>query len=610
MRIKNLDVDYENLSESIRRNLYLRDLSLGKIQGPPTGYPNKDKQWLKYYDENAIITEDFNGNILDYLKEKNKNRLNSTAIEYFNTKMTYNEFFARIDNVAKSFLEIGVKEGDIVTLSLPNTPENLIALYALNKIGAIANLIDLRLKGEKLIHAINCTNSKLIIASDLFMNELDEVIKETTIDKVIISSPVDSLNSIMKAGFRLKNKIKKPENFDYITWKQFYQKGLLSSKNNNYESKPDDVVCILHTSGTSGNSKGVEFTNSNFNAMAEQLRDCGFGVEAGHKFLNQVPPFLAFNIFVASHFPLSRGVVLRLLPDYQPDIFYKNINRFKPNHTIAGPADWNSFKENKKAYNRDYSYLMTMVSGSDKINEKMKEFVDELFKKGGSKSKITEGYGMTEVGAAAVTNLPQINVSGSVGIPLPSFNICIYDNDNECELQNNQIGEICFSGPTVMKGYLDNIEATNEALRMHDDGQLWMHSGDLGCMDNNGSIYYKGRLKRIIARHDGIKVPPLDVEKVINMNPLVRNSCVIGVDDKEHGFGSIPIAVVTLNDESDNLEEIKEKIIESCKGQLSEKYIPKAIEVVEELPLTSVGKVDYRKLTEEYNTHEYVKKKK
>ena len=524
--------------------------------------------------------------------------------------MTYNEFFARIDNVAKSFLEIGVKEGDIVTLSLPNTPENLIALYALNKIGAIANLIDLRLKGEKLVHAINCTNSKLIIASDLFMNELDEVIKETTIDKVIISSPVDSLNSIMKAGFRLKNKIKKPENFDYITWKQFYQKGLLSSKNNNYESKPDDVVCILHTSGTSGNSKGVEFTNSNFNAMAEQLRDCGFGVEAGHKFLNQVPPFLAFNIFVASHFPLSRGVVLRLLPDYQPDIFYKNINRFKPNHTIAGPADWNSFKENKKAYNRDYSYLMTMVSGSDKINEKMKEFVDELFKKGGSKSKITEGYGMTEVGAAAVTNLPQINVSGSVGIPLPSINICIYDNDNECELQNNQIGEICFSGPTVMKGYLDNIEATNEALRMHDDGQLWMHSGDLGCMDNNGSIYYKGRLKRIIARHDGIKVPPLDVEKVINMNPLVRNSCVIGVDDKEHGFGSIPIAVVTLNDESDNLEEIKEKIIESCKGQLSEKYIPKAIEVVEELPLTPVGKVDYRKLTEEYNTHEYVKKKK
>ena len=610
MGIKNLDIDYENLSETIKKNLYLRNLSLGKIQGPPTGYPNIDKQWLKYYDEQAIITEDYDGNILDYLKEKNKNRLHSIAIEYFNSKMTYNEFFTRIDNVAKSFLEIGVKEGDVVTLSLPNTPENLIALYALNKIGAISNIIDLRLKGEKLVKAINSTNSKIIISCDLFVEELDEVINNTSIENVIISSPADSLNRIMKAGYKLKNKMKKPNNFEYLSWDNFYQKGLLSNKFSNYEAKPEDVVCILHTSGTTGDSKGVEFTNRNFNAMAEQLKECGFGVDEGHKFLNQVPPFLAFNVFVASHFPLSRGVKLRLLPDYQPDIFYKNINKFKPNHTIAGPADWNSFVENKKAHHRDYSYLMTMVSGSDKINEEKKKIADEIFKKGGSKSKITEGYGMTEVGAAAVTNLPQINIIGSVGIPLPSVNVCIYDNDNECELKNNQIGEICFSGPTVMKGYLNNIEATNDALRMHDDGKLWMHSGDLGYMDENGSIYLKGRLKRIIIRHDGIKVPPLDVEKVLNMNPLVKNCCVIGLDDQEHGFGSIPVAIVTLNNDGDNIEAIKEKILEGCKGQLGDKYIPKAIEVVDELPLTSVGKVDYRKLIDEYNTHEYVKKKK
>lgn len=586
------------------RDLYLRDFALGKTQGPLQGKPSIDKPWLKYYKEEAILTHLENENILDYIKRENKDRLGSIAIEYFNRKMTYQEFFNRIDITAKAFMEMGVKENDIVTLSLPNTPENLIAFYAIVEIGAVANLIDLRLKSEKLQNAINKTGSKYIITSDLFTQNLDEVINNTTIEKVVVSSPVEELNPIIKKLYKIKSKLHKPQNFEYQTWKQFYETGILSNKKITYKPSLNDSICILHTSGTTGDSKGVVLTNKNFNAMATQLKDCGFDLKPGDRFLNQVPPFLAFNELIASHFPLSKGVILRLLPDYQPDIFYKNIAKYKPNHTVAGPADWNSFAEHKEALNRNYDYLTTMVSGSDKFNEETKEKVNKMFKDGGSNSKVTEGYGMTEVGSAAVTNLPQINVKDSVGIPLPDVNICIYDNDNEKEVGFNTLGEICFNGPTVMKEYYNNKEATDEVLRKHEDGKYWMHSGDLGYMDENGCIFLKGRIKRTIIRHDGIKVSPLDIERIINSHPFVQNTCVIGVDDYEHGFGSVPVANVVLKD---NIlleeDELKEQIRDYCKRNLSEKYLPKDIVFKKDLPLTSVGKVDYRKLIEEYQNN-------
>lgn len=598
-----IEINEEKLHE-----LYLRDLAIGKLLGPTQNIPNISKPWLKYYEQEAITKEDFEGSAIEYLEEENKKRLYTTAIEYFNIKMDYDTFFKKIETSAKSFLESGIKENDYVTISLPNIPENLIAIYALNKIGAIANLIDLRLKSNKLVKAINKTNSEFIITSDLFCQNLDEVIDETSIKKVVITSPVESLNPIMKTMYKIKTKIHKPKNFSYETWKQFYEKGIFSTKKINHRGKNDDVACVMHTSGTTGDSKGVELTNKNFNAMASQLKYSGFKLKAGDKFLNQVPPFLAFNELIASHFPLSLGLNIRLLPDYQPDIFYKNISKYKPNHTVAGPADWSSFLNDTKAKNKKYDYLVSMVSGSDKLSEENKQRVNKIFEQGGSKEKITEGYGMTEVGSAAVTNLPQINVKDSVGIPLPDVNICIFDNDTNTALGYNQIGEICFSGETVMKGYINNKDATNEVLRLHDDGKYWMHSGDLGYMDEDGLLYLKGRLKRIIIRHDGIKVSPLDIEKILSSNPFVKECCVIGIDDEEHGFGSIPVANIVVNDNNTiNEEDIKNQLLEYCKDNLSENYIPKDIVIKKELPLTPVGKVDYRKLISEYNQQKNIK---
>lgn len=605
MSINNLTVNEEKL-----KNLYLRNVSLGLVQGPITGIPSVDKPWLKYYEERAILTEDFEGSALDYLKMKNKNHLASIAIEYFGTKISYQGLFERINIVSKAFLEKGVKAGDVVTLALPNTPENLISVYALNQIGAIANIIDLRLKGEKLEKAIKSSNSKFLIGSSLFIDNLKEVIPQTEVSDVIIASPVDSLNPLVRALYQLKEGKVDLTGTGYIAWKQFYESGILSSKTIDHVSKNEDPICILHTSGTTGDSKGVVFSNGNFNAMATQLQYCGFCVEPGHTFFNQVPPFLVYNTLIATHFPLSRGVRMRMNPEYQPDKFYENIYKYKINHTVAGPADWGSFTDHPIAKKRKYDYLMSMVSGSDKINdEKMKE-INDIVAAGGSKARVYEGYGMTEVGSAATTNLPQITVPGSVGIPLPNINVCVYDNDEEKELGYGEIGEICFSGPTVMMGYYEKPEATKEVLREHSDGKIWMHSGDLGYMDENGSVYLKGRLKRIIVNHEGFKISPLDLEKIISTLPFVKDCCAIGVEDTNHVSGSVPVVVVSLHDDvMMDIEEVKGKVYDICKQELSARYFPNDVVVRDELPLTPVGKVDYRLLIDEYSSNSYVKKR-
>ena len=605
------ELSEEELKE---RDAYLQKLANGTYQGPPVGYPDLDKPWLKHYGEEALDYGNTNMSTTKFLKECNKHLLHKVAIEYFKFNITYKELFRRIDNASKAFLEMGVKPGDIVTLSLPNIPENLVAMYALNQIGAVANMIDLRLKEDKLVSTINKCNSKLIITSDLFLDNFAEVKDQTTIEKVVVASVLDSIPKVFKPVAKkkmAKEGVVVPEvtGLDYMTWDEFYKIGKNSKKEINDTFGNDDVMVIHHTSGTTGDSKGVVLTNRCFNTMAEHLHHCGFDIQNGDRFFNQAPPFLVFNTLVASHFPLTRGVVLVMNPEYRPDIFYDNIYKHKINHSIAGPADYNSFTEHPEARGRDYRRVKTLVSGSDKINEEKKDECDDILAEGGSVCKVTEGYGMTEVGAAAVTNLPQINVRGSVGIPLPATNVCIYDNDNGTELGYNQVGEICFSGPTLMQGYLNNPEETENALRNHGDF-TWMHSGDLGYIDENGAVFLKGRLKRVVVNYQGFKISPLDLERIIDTHPVVNNCCVIGANDTEHGFGQIPVAVIVPNTELlGDHEEFKEEIMGYCKEQLSDKYIPKDIVLADELPLTPVGKVDYRALTEKYNNGGFVKRR-
>ena len=577
------------------RNLKLRAIGLGEENGEKTGYASIDKPWLKYYTKESITRGISNKSIYQFMKTQNEEKQDLIAIDYLGRKITYGELLERIDDVSKSFQKLGVKEGDIVTLSVANIPENVISFYALNKIGAIANMIDLRLKGDKLVDAINSLDSKYLVTTDLFLENLDNEKEKLNLNGIIVTSPFDSLQMPLNNIIKFTNRIKYDKR-QYIPWNQFEKMGK-ERKVKDADVDQEDVACILHTSGTTGNPKRVMLTNKNFNAMVSQYNNSVVTTQEGERYLSQVPPFLAYSALMAIHLPLSYSLRIEMLPNYEPDKFARNIYKLKTKHALAGPADWNNFLADKKVPKRKYDFITTLGSGSDKLAEESKQAINELLASCGCTAKILEGYGMTEVGSAAVTNLPNHIVPNSVGVPLPKVIVGIFDEETNEEKKYNEIGEICFQGPTMMKGYYNNPEATKETIKEHDDSTLWLHSGDLGYIDENGNIYLKGRLKRIIVRHDGIKVSPYDLEKVISKVESVENCCVVGKPDQEHGFGSIPVAAVVLKDEflSQTDEEL-EKIMNTCKSQLGEKYIPREIIPFEELPLTPVGKVNYREV--------------
>lgn len=587
----------------ILRNIYLRDIAMGKKYGPMTGKGSIDKPWLKYYNINAIKTSIPNKTIYEYMKEQNIKRLHQIAIDYFGNRISYECLIKRIERVSSSFLKIGIKKGDVVTLSLANIPENIICIYALNNIGAIANLIDLRLKGDKLLNCINSANSSTIVVTNLFVNNLMEIVNKTSLNNIVVVSPANSCFLGISWKYKLQNKlmavnIKKKIGCIVYDWQKFENMGKNYASKNIQSGKQDDEVCILHTSGTTGQSKGVVLTNRNFNSMVIQYSNSGLDFKPGDMFLSQVPPFLAYSALMALHLPLSLGLKVKMLPDYQPDKFAENILKIKPNHVIAGPADWTSFlKLDCKKIRRikDLSFLRTMASGSDKISTSNKDKINEFIAQKGGKSKIIEGYGMTEMSSAAVTNLTHINIDESVGIPLPKTNICIYDNEKQQEVDYGETGEICLFGPTIMKAYFNDKQETSRVIKTHNDGKKWLHSGDIGYMSCDGVLYLEGRMKRVIIRYDGIKVSPFDIENVINKIEIVEAVCVVGINDIAHGQGAVPVANIVLKQDAkqDDLLVIKER----CELELGEKYLPSYYVLKDQLPLTDVGKVDYRELS-------------
>ena len=556
-----------------------------------TGYPSIDKPWLKYYSEDAINAPLPKGTAYEYLLEKNKDALSDTALIYFKRKISYGKLFEYIDKAAVAFSTLGVKKGDIVALALPNIPENIYCMYGLNKLGAIADMIDLRSRGDTFLHYLKESEATVAVICTLFAENTFEILSQTNIKQLVVVSPFDSLYAPMRTLIKIKaDKIDMPD--CAMDWKAFMR---LSDNGADTVGAADDVACIFHTSGTTGTPKGVMLSNNAFNAMALNIKGSGLRCVAGEVMMNQVPPFLAYNALCTTHLSLVEHFKMILLPDYRPDRFAINTLKLKPNYIVAGPADWSNFLTEPalKGKSVDLSFLLSLISGSDSMSQKGKDAVNALIQKNGCTVKIQEGYGMTEIGAGACANVPQRNIDGSVGIPLPFNNFCIYDNENDKELPYGVSGEICMSGPTVMKGYYKMPEETANVLRKHKDGTLWLHSGDLGYINEDGNIYLEGRLKRIIIRHDGIKVSPFSLEKTIMKHKNVSECCVVGKFDEEHQMGQVPAAFIVLKENDyKTVAEVKQL----CEKEQSADYLPHSYEVLESLPLTPNGKVDYRAL--------------
>ena len=489
-----------------------------------TGYPSIDKPWLRYYSEEAINAPLPECTIYEYLWQNNKDYSADIALEYLGSKISYSKLFEKIDDCVKALTALNVNQGDIVTIALPSIPEALYLVYALNKIGAIANMIH-PLAGEKeIIHYLNEVSSNVAIIFEGTYKIIEKSIQTSSVKKVVVVSAGDSMPFGMKQIYMFKNRI---PNFSsggvFMNWEQFITNGI---KITAVPVRKDcgTVAIISHTGGTTGEPKGVMCSDRNINALIWQI-GCNLPHGRQERYLVVLPPFINYSLVNAMLEPLAFGFRVILIPSFDPHKFDKYVKKYRPNHISSIPAYWEACLDNKKLRKMDLSCLKYIFYGGDAMNVKKEAEVNELLLSCGAQMKLRKGLGSTEMVSASTITYDDCNIPGSVGVPLPRVNCKVVEPGTFDELSYNTEGEICFSGDTLMIGYYNMPEATDEIIKVHSDGQRWIHTGDLGYFTENGVLFVSGRTKRIIMTkgNDGIvtKMFPDRIEKAVLSHPAV-----------------------------------------------------------------------------------------
>ena len=568
---------------------------------------SQEKVWMKYYDPEVRNTDIPRMKIYSLLKEYNQERLQQTAIYYYGTKINIKKLIQRIDECADAFAALGVKQGDTVSMLSASTPESIIALYALNKIGATLNAIDPRLDKKGIARMIKASGSKILLVIEIAYPKVAAIISDIKQEHIIVQSAGTSLPLPKKIALKLAVKSQVPYGKDgVIHWDTF----IAGAKNGMAIEAPyvgDATVAITYTGGTTGFPKGVMLTNDSINAVAYNFRHAGIVHEKNQRFLGIMPIFSSYGLVCGIHMPLTMGLELALIPRFYPQKMGEYIKKYKPEHMIATPAFYEILINSEEMKDFDLSFMLTLGSGGDSMNAglevKMQEFMDSH----GIKYPLAQGYGMSEVSAAATFCVNDRYKKGSVGIPCVATAIGIFDPETGEELGYNQEGEVCITGDTMMKGYYNNKAETDHVMRKHADGKVWIHSGDIGYIDEDGFVFIKGRVKRMITRFDGHKVFPITIESFIAEHELVHGCSVIAVDDRERMQGQYPMAVVELVASVDvsSRDTICREIYNLCQEHLEERGKPVAVVCVDEIPLTGVGKNDYRQLEKDFKYFDY-----
>lgn len=605
---------YETVNEE-SRDIYLRKLLTGEYFGPLTNYPSIDKPWLKFYTEEQIQEEAIKGSLYDALVHYNRFNLMTTAINYYDNKISYLEMIKKIDETAIAFTNNGVKKGDKVTIAMPYLPETIYSIYALSKIGAIANVIDPRTNAETLKKYINEADSKMIIMIDRIEDKIASIKDETTLTKFISVSPLLSANTKTMKLLNKYNNIFKSNKYGFTKWQDFYKDYYIEPIDSRVKYEKDMPSVIVYTSGTSGNPKGAILTNDNFNNLALFQKQSVPDAKIGDKFLLIMPPFIAYGLVIGLHNQLCQGQELIMIPtftlDKSKDMLAKLIIKYKPSYIMGVPNFVNIMRNDKRLKNYNLSFLKGFIVGGDMMNPNDEIKGNEWLHAHSANCNITKGWGMTE-GSSCITypKSNECNEIGSVGIPLSKNNIKILNTENSenidinaTELMYNQTGEIFATSPTVMKGYFNRPEYEKEVIFYDNQGQKWIKTGDKGHINQNGILFFEDREKRLVVRPDGHNVSPSQIENVIMQHPAIISCVVVGIPSEKHASGSWPLACIELKEEYlNNKEQILKEI-----DDLSIKKIPprdKAnyYEFVSEVLYTSNGKVDYRKMQEKQKT--------
>ena len=554
--------------------------------------------WAKYYTKEQFKYKIPDISMYEQVKNSYLKYPNHIAINYMNKKITYASFMQKINTVAKGFKNLGIKQGDIVTILLPNIPETLISLYALNKLGAIANMTHPLSAEEEIKKALESTKSKYLIIYNARYDKIKNFINDLNIKKVIFVSPGDSLNIISSLVYDISQffKIKHhPINKKFISWKHFYLYSIIQKDFIPQKFGKNTAAVILHSGGTTGTSKNVVIQNRAFIFAAYTEKVSLSKLKSNDSALAIMPNFHGFGLSISMHTPLSLGCSTILVPKFNASNFDTLFKKTKPTVVLGVPTLFEALISNNNEKNLDLSFLKYVVSGGDNLTLELEKKVNQYLKEHNSNAIIIQGYGLTEALACVTIARDDINKSGSVGIPLVGNHIKIIDTATRKSLKPNNVGEIIVHSKALMMGYLNNEKETNEALQVHPDGHIWLHTGDLGYLDEDGFLFCQGRIKRMIIT-SGYNVYPSHIEEIIENHPAVLQCSVVGIP---HPYKQeVPKAFVVLNEGVHNIF-IKAELKRYCQKRMAKYMIPQEFVIRKRLPKTKLGKVDFNALKQD-----------
>ncbi|MDO5569033.1 MAG: class I adenylate-forming enzyme family protein [bacterium] len=566
-----------------------------------TVYPSVDKAWLKYFKQ--LPGEIPKMGAYEYIFRQNQDNLNGNAICYMGEHITYKALFDKVDRLAMSFKEQGIKEGDCVVVFSLTTPEVAMSFLALNKLGVVVNMIDPRNGEEALIDLIASSNATVLMSTDILNEKVSSIIERTAIQKIINFSYLNSLSNDKKD--KIGNSNIKP-----LSFSGKYLNGDLMFNNKNklttflpYED--NRVAAIVYTGGTTGKPKGVMLSDNTFVAMAYQYSFADVCMEKGDTSMCVIPLSFPYGLVFCLYTPIANKAENILIHNFDATQIPDLIFNYQPNHIMGVPKYAEILINDSRCKEIGLSFLKVFGVGGTSLSVAKEKEINKIFQQCGSPNPVMKGYGMSELGGPVLSSLKRINPVGSVGVPLPCNEVGIFDENNN-ELSYGQIGEICCNGPTTMIGYKGNVEATNTLIRKHNDGKLWVHSEDLGIINEDGTFVVLDRAKNVINRR-GMNIYPAHIEDIIAMCDEVAEVAVGKKDDRD--LDEVPVAWIVPKIGCTDFVNLENEVKKLIANYLPPYSWPVDYYYIDKIPLTKIGKVNIKALEATLKTNKKVLKK-
>ena len=558
---------------------------------------SSNAKWFDFYGDVPHTLDYPDISMYQMIKDVANDYSGYTAYDFMGKSANFAEFISQIDECAAALAAYGIKKGDAVTVCLPNIPQAVIMFYAINKIGAVASMVHPLSAETEIRFYLNETKSRIAITLSRFYDKFEAIKGETQVEKVIVTKIEEALPTVKGFLYKFVGHEPKVVNDPWVmSWGDFLNGAKSYKADPEYAGGGEDSAVVLFSGGTTGTSKGILLTNLNFNALAMQTAAASGCFAPGDVMLSVMPVFHGFGLGVGIHTILAHGGKCVLVPQLNVDEFPGLFKKHKPSYMAGVPTLFEAIMRNEGMKNVDLSSLKGLFSGGDTLSVELKKKVDAFLADHGATIQVREGYGTTEcVTASCLTPIGYYR-EGSIGIPFPdTYYKIVVPNTNE-EAAVREMGEICITGPTLMKEYINNLKETLQTLRVHEDGKTYLHTGDLGYMDEDGFIYFVQRLKRMIVT-SGYNVYPSQIENIIDAHEAVMFSTVIGVKD-DYRMQRVK-AFIVLKPGFTPTDEIKASIEAHCKKNIAKYALPREYEYRDSLPKTLVGKVAYRELEKE-----------